>query len=105
MQSHFLTTLGLALLLERGLCHSHTIPVPMPGKDSSPVPNDLQSFSIEFAFFPDYAGNKSHPNEFSMNLLDNFKAATGVLPKVRVGGTSQCVFNHSWSTNTHTVPH
>ncbi|KAJ5676453.1 uncharacterized protein N7477_002086 [Penicillium maclennaniae] len=57
------------------------------------VPNDLQAFSIEFAYFPDYAGNKSYPNEFSKNLLANFKTITGVPPTVRVGGTSQ---DHSY---------
>ncbi|KGO60703.1 Glycoside hydrolase, superfamily [Penicillium expansum] len=45
--------------------------------------------SIEFAYFPDYAGNKSQPNQFSKNLLHNLKSLTGVAPKVRVGGTSQ----------------
>lgn len=63
--------------------------IPTPGADSEIVANDLQSFSIEFAFFPDYAGNSSQPNEFSKTLLSNFRDITGVLPKVRVGGTSQ----------------
>lgn len=63
--------------------------IPTPSVDSEIVANDLQSFSIEFAFFPDYAGNSSQPNEFSKNLLSNFGDITGVLPKVRVGGTSQ----------------
>ncbi|KAJ5186261.1 hypothetical protein N7449_011025 [Penicillium cf. viridicatum] len=67
----------------------NTIPVPSSLKNSSPVPNDLQSISIEFSYFPDYAGNNSRPNEFSKNLLRNLKSLTGVAPKVRVGGTSK----------------
>ncbi|KAJ5624233.1 hypothetical protein N7510_000542 [Penicillium lagena] len=47
------------------------------------------SFSIEFAFFPDYAGNKSHPNDFSNNLLDNLASLQGIKPYIRVGGNTQ----------------
>lgn len=53
------------------------------------VPNVLQAISIEFAFFTDYAGNKSQPNEFSRNLLENFEKITGKHPTVRVGGSSE----------------
>ncbi|KAJ5086472.1 hypothetical protein NUU61_007779 [Penicillium alfredii] len=81
--------LGTALFLQSGQCQFQPISIPSLPKNSNPVSNDLQAFSIEFAFFPDYAGNKSHPNTFSKTLLDNFKQITGVLPKVRVGGTSQ----------------
>ncbi|KAJ5419531.1 uncharacterized protein N7487_003081 [Penicillium crustosum] len=81
--------LSTAIFIASGKCSSHTIAVPSSPRNSSPVPNDLQSISIEFAYFPDYAGNKSQPNEFSNNLLHNLRALTGVAPKVRVGGTSQ----------------
>ncbi|CAL5866154.1 uncharacterized protein PFLUO_LOCUS361 [Penicillium psychrofluorescens] len=47
------------------------------------------SFSIEFAFFPDYAGNKSNPNDFSNNLLDNLASLQGIKPYIRVGGNTQ----------------
>ena len=97
MRSFFFSLAGLALLHDQGHCHSSPLVVPAPRKNSSPVKKDLQSFSIEFAFFPDYAGNKSHPNEFTKNLLGNFKEITGVPPKVRVGGTSQYVENPSSS--------
>ncbi|KAJ5365473.1 hypothetical protein N7517_008359 [Penicillium concentricum] len=81
---------GAALLLQQVQGHqSHPIAIPDISKDSSPVSRDLQSFSLEFAYFPDFAGNKSHPNEFTKALLDNFEKITGVLPKVRVGGTTQ----------------
>lgn len=83
--------LSTATFITSGKCSSDIIPVPSSPKNSSPVPNDLQSISIEFSYFPDYAGNKSQPNEFSKNLLHNLRTLTGVAPKVRVGGTSQYV--------------
>jgi hypothetical protein len=86
----FFPLIGMTVFL--GRCHGinrESIVIPRPHSGAEYVPRDLQSFSIEFAFFPDYAGNKSHPNNFSKNLLENFKDFTGVYPLVRVGGTSQ----------------
>lgn len=94
MRSSNFAILGSALLFSQGLCGSKPIAIPTPQPDTPIVPNDLQAFSFEFCFFPDYAGNKSHPNEFSKNLLANFKTVTGVQPTVRVGGTSQYVLTH-----------
>ncbi|KAI1392759.1 glycoside hydrolase family 79 protein [Hypoxylon trugodes] len=53
------------------------------------------SYSIEFASFPDFAGNKSNPNDFSNNLLDNLGAFSGIKPYIRVGGNTQdyAIFN------------
>lgn len=95
MRSPSFTLWGTALLVRQGLAQ---MTVPAPQQNAPTVPNDLQAFSIEFAYFPDYAGNKSHPNEFSKNLLENFKSITGVHPVVRVGGTSQCVWQHPLGT-------
>ncbi|KAI0849644.1 glycoside hydrolase family 79 protein [Daldinia vernicosa] len=47
------------------------------------------SYSIEFSSFPDFAGNKSNPNDFSNNLLDNIGAFSGIKPYIRVGGNTQ----------------
>ncbi|TRX94180.1 hypothetical protein FHL15_004948 [Xylaria flabelliformis] len=47
------------------------------------------SFSIEFASFPDFAGNSSTPNKFSNNLLNNLGYLTGTKPYIRVGGNTQ----------------
>ncbi|KAI1656943.1 glycoside hydrolase family 79 protein [Daldinia decipiens] len=47
------------------------------------------SYSIEFSSFPDFAGNKSIPNDFSNNLLDNLGAFSGIKPYIRVGGNTQ----------------
>lgn len=85
-----LVALTLAPSLQRAQAQqTKGLPIPPLPKDSSPVPRDLQSFSIEFAYFPDYAGNQSQPNTFSKALLQNFKDITGVYPKVRIGGTTQ----------------
>ncbi|KAH8691375.1 hypothetical protein BGW36DRAFT_400670 [Talaromyces proteolyticus] len=59
---------------------------------SSAGPAVLQpymSYSIEFCYFPDYAGNKSNPNQFSNQLLDNLAAIQGTKPYIRVGGNTQ----------------
>lgn len=66
------------------------------------------SYSIEFASFPDFAGesgrmyrlapelkpdsnpgNKTHPNTFSDTLLENIKNIIGTKPYIRVGGNTQ----------------
>lgn len=56
---------------------------------SAPIPSSFVSYSIEFAFFPDFAGNSSSPNEFSYNLLKNLGDIQGTTPIVRVGGNTQ----------------
>ncbi|GLI73358.1 hypothetical protein PoHVEF18_001575 [Penicillium ochrochloron] len=89
MRSYPILLATSALWVAVGKCSHHPIVIPLPAKNSEPIPKDLQSFSLELAFFPDYAGNKSSPNVFSQNLMENFKDITGVYPKIRVGGTSQ----------------
>jgi hypothetical protein len=36
-------------------------------------------------------GNATHPNQFSINLLSNLAKRTGVMPMIRVGGSTQLV--------------
>ncbi|KAL4877935.1 hypothetical protein BJY04DRAFT_221509 [Aspergillus karnatakaensis] len=60
-----------------------------PPNISEPIGEAFVSFSIEFSWFPEYAGNKSNPNRFSSNLLANFEQYTGHRPYVRVGGNTQ----------------
>ncbi|KAL2012885.1 hypothetical protein VTN00DRAFT_410 [Thermoascus crustaceus] len=55
----------------------------------APVLSPFVSFSIEFAFFPDFAGNLSYPNRFSNQLLDNLAEIQGKKPLIRVGGNTQ----------------
>ena len=60
-----------------------------PSSASAPIPSSFVSYSIEFAFFPDFAGNSSSPNEFSYNLLKNLGNIQGTTPIIRVGGNTQ----------------
>ncbi|KAJ9315701.1 CAZyme family GH79 [Paecilomyces variotii] len=61
----------------------------VPADAGPPVLQPFVGFSIEFAFFPDFAGNKSQPNIFSKNLLDNIGNIQGAQPIIRVGGNTQ----------------
>ncbi|EFQ25619.1 beta-glucuronidase [Colletotrichum graminicola] len=65
-------------------------PIAVPGpEEASAVFDAFVSYSLEFAFFPDFAGNASAPNTFSDNLLANIGALQGVRPYIRVGGNTQ----------------
>ncbi|KAK4462089.1 Beta-glucuronidase [Cladorrhinum samala] len=64
----------------------YTLPSSVPAND---VFEAFISYSIEFSSFPDYAGNTTHPNIFSDNLLENIKSITGTKPYIRVGGNTQ----------------
>lgn len=59
------------------------------------------SYSIELSSFPDFAGNKSNPNIFSDNLLNNLGNIAGTKPYVRVGGNTQdyALYNASLKTS------
>ncbi|KAA8569971.1 hypothetical protein MFRU_005g01290 [Monilinia fructicola] len=59
-----------------------------PESAGTPLPAFI-SYSIEFCFFPDYAGNSSSPNTFSDNLLNNLANFQGTKPYIRVGGNTQ----------------
>jgi hypothetical protein len=96
------------MLLFAGATGTALLSTPPNGRTLVQVPNDppagagvpLQpfvSYSIEFSSFPDFAGNLSHPNTFSNNLLDNLVSYTGIKPLIRVGGNTQdfAVFNKS----------
>lgn len=74
--------------------------IPVSASPSSGAASPLDafvSFSIELSSFPDYAGNLSHPNTFSNNLLNNIAEVAGTKPYIRVGGNTQdyAVFNKS----------
>ncbi|TQS33127.1 hypothetical protein Golomagni_06538, partial [Golovinomyces magnicellulatus] len=68
-------------------------------EDAYPVPSKANavgqpfdgfvSHSIEFSSFPEFAGNASHPNVFSYNLLKNLGKLMGSNPYIRVGGNTQ----------------
>ncbi|KAN0092480.1 glycoside hydrolase family 79 protein [Hyaloscypha variabilis] len=71
-----------------------------PVNASAPIPEAFVSYSIEFSSFPDFAGNKSLPNIFSNNLLNNLGRLTGTKPHIRVGGNTQdyALYNASLKT-------
>jgi hypothetical protein len=62
-----------------------------------PLNPALASFSIETAFFEEYIGNQTIPNNLSRNLFENLKERTGVPAEVRIGGiTADSTF---WDPN------
>lgn len=70
---------------------TYDIAISVPGKAPfrAGVPlESFVSFSIEFASFPDYAGNLTSPNTYSNNLLNNLGALEGSKPMIRVGGNT-----------------
>lgn len=50
----------------------------------------LASFSFELAYFPDFAGNATHPNILTQELMNRLVERTGVGPDVRPGGITVC---------------
>lgn len=78
-----------------------TITVPANPPENAGVPlQPFVSYSIEFSSFPDFAGNFTHPNTFSNNLLNNLANLTGIKPLIRVGGNTQdfAIFDESQDT-------
>lgn len=70
--------------------HKAVIQIPTSASSKAEVPLDgFMSYSIEFSSFPDFAGNFSHPNTYSENLLNNLATYAGTKPHVRVGGNTQ----------------
>lgn len=56
-----------------------------PVSAGAPLLDAFVSYSIEFASFPDFSGDKSAPNTFSNALLSNLGHLTGTKPYIRVG--------------------
>ncbi|TKA76148.1 hypothetical protein B0A49_03722 [Cryomyces minteri] len=72
----------------RGNTTAITVSGSVPHHAGTPL-EAFVSYSIEFAFFPDFAGNSSEPNTFSNNLLNNLGNLQGTKPYIRVGGNTQ----------------
>ncbi|KAG8168393.1 hypothetical protein KVR01_001142 [Diaporthe batatas] len=53
------------------------------------VDASFQSYSIEFSYMLDFAGNASHPNVYSHQMLQNLGDIAGSYPIIRAGGTTQ----------------
>ncbi|KAI5303548.1 hypothetical protein KEM56_007438 [Ascosphaera pollenicola] len=79
-----------------------TVPLTVPKNAAAPIFQPFLCYSIEFFFWPDFAGNFTHPNTFSNNLLDNLGQLQGQKPYIRVGGNSQdlSIFDASLPTAT-----
>ncbi|KAH7001776.1 hypothetical protein B0J12DRAFT_733930 [Macrophomina phaseolina] len=61
------------------------------------IDSRIFSYSIELSCLVYYAGNLTHPNTLSNNLIRNLYLVTGSYPIVRVGGSTQ---NHAtWVQN------
>ena len=84
-----------ATWLSRQVSSTPSIPyVNVTGSPAGAGASVLESFvaySFEFAFFPEYAGNLSHPNKFSDQLLENIGLIQGTRPYLRIGGNTQYV--------------
>ncbi|POR38839.1 Beta-glucuronidase [Tolypocladium paradoxum] len=79
----------LALVGAASSVAASTYKVPSkPGIGGEPF-DGFVSYSIEFSSFPDFAGNRSNPNTFSYNLINNLGALGGTRPYIRVGGNTQ----------------
>ncbi|KAL5090797.1 hypothetical protein Trisim1_004101 [Trichoderma cf. simile WF8] len=63
-------------------------PGTVPHGASQIVDHAFASFSFPAHWLPDFAGNNSHPNLFSRDILDLLYSKTGKHPYIRVGGTS-----------------
>ncbi|KAL5525513.1 hypothetical protein ACEPAG_6849 [Sanghuangporus baumii] len=59
---------------------------PTPFNASQPLDRRLASFSFELSFLPSFAGNSSHPNRLTQELMNRLVERTGVGPDIRPGG-------------------
>ncbi|KAG8712198.1 hypothetical protein FRC08_014902, partial [Ceratobasidium sp. 394] len=57
-----------------------------PANASQVLDRRLASLSIEFAYLPTFAGNKSHPNHLTGEIIKRIVERTGLGPDVRSGG-------------------
>ncbi|KAJ5917815.1 hypothetical protein N7454_010190 [Penicillium verhagenii] len=73
----------------RDISSAVTVSQSAPEDAGAAILRPFVSFSIEFASFPDFAGNLSLPNKFSDQLLDNLANLQGIKPYIRVGGNTQ----------------
>ncbi|KID89366.1 glycoside hydrolase family 79 protein [Metarhizium guizhouense ARSEF 977] len=79
--------LALLSALTRTAAETYNIPS-NPTVSGQPF-DSFVSYSIEFSSFPDFAGNHSHPNKYSYNLINNIHAISNNYPVIRVGGNTQ----------------
>ena len=59
-----------------------------PPKGTYGLDRRVASFSIEFAYLPQFGGNSSNPNLLTERLISQITQRTGVPPDIRPGGIS-----------------
>lgn len=76
-----------------------TIPSAILDNVSQIINPHFAGFGIEFSNVYSFTGTPENPNTFSLNLLSNIQAVTGVGPCIRVGGNTQdyAVYNNSFT--------
>jgi len=75
-------------VVQHGQGYSVTAPTSVPGDAAGIVDHTFHSWASPVHFWPDYAGNSSNPNVFSKSLVKIIADKVGVMPHIRVGGTS-----------------
>jgi hypothetical protein len=84
-----LRTLVSTLALTRvGSSVQISAPATPPSDASEPVSPSFQSWAFAVHSWPDYAGSRDQPNEFTKSLIGIIANKTGSAPSIRVGGTS-----------------
>ncbi|KAJ7775143.1 hypothetical protein B0H16DRAFT_1713571 [Mycena metata] len=87
-----LSLLLLALLVRskpQRTIHVLQVPPTAPPNVSRALDGALTSLSFDPAFWVEFWGNRTHPNEFSMQMIKNVAARTGAYPVIRPGGVTQ----------------
>ncbi|KAG9128365.1 hypothetical protein FRC07_000039 [Ceratobasidium sp. 392] len=64
------------------------IPSGPPAHASQVLDRRLASLSIEFAYLPTFAGNKTHPNRLTGEIMKRIVERTGLGPDIRSGGNT-----------------
>lgn len=101
----------LGLLSTAALASAASVPNPLrisvpsttPKNASDVIDHAYPGFGIAQHAFQDYAGNLSHPNTFSRNLIEAIVNRTGTAMHIRVGGTSGDVATYVPTQNTSIV--
>jgi hypothetical protein len=102
---HWFLFLSALLPLQIHALRTVRLAVTPAENNSEPLPPSFVSYSIEFFYFPDFAGNSSAPNTFSYNLLSNLGDIQGSNPIIRVGGNTQdyALYNASLPVATYGI--
>lgn len=76
-----------------------------PSNASQVLDPRLASFSFELSYLPTFAGNISHPNVLTKELMQRLVERTGVGPDIRPGGVTMYVSFLDSDVDALTIPH